>query len=70
METKCQIDQCERSVACLCRHCHRDLCFKHFAEHQKQMNDQLILLADRLNQREIFFFSNDLTTKVFEKSIF
>jgi hypothetical protein len=46
----CSVDGCKRAVTCLCRHCQKDVCAKHFNEHQIQVNDQLIPVTDRLNE--------------------
>jgi hypothetical protein len=62
----CSVDGCKRAVTCLCRHCQKDVCAKHFNEHQSEVNNQLIPVTDRLNecnkQKQIFFrkFDKDL----------
>jgi hypothetical protein len=52
----CSVDGCKRAVTCLCRHCQNDVCSKHFNEHQVEVNNELIPLTDRLNERETIFF--------------
>ncbi len=51
----CSIDGCKRAVTCLCRHCQKDVCSKHFNEHQIQVNNELIPVTDRLNECESHF---------------
>jgi len=46
----CSMDGCKRAVTCLCRHCQKDVCSKHFNEHQIQVNNELIPITDRLNE--------------------
>lgn len=50
MASVCSIDGCKRAVTCLCRHCQKDVCSKHFNEHQIQVNNELIPITDRLNE--------------------
>ncbi len=46
----CSIEGCKRAVSCLCRHCQKNVCAKHFNEHQSEVNNQLIPVTDRLNE--------------------
>ena len=52
----CSIDGCKRAITCLCRHCEQDVCKKHFNEHQTEVDNQLIPIADRLNECRVVFF--------------
>jgi hypothetical protein len=54
----CSVDGCKRAVACLCRHCDKDVCSKHFNEHQIEVNNELIPIADRLNECRKFILKN------------
>ncbi len=56
MASTCSIDGCKRAVTCLCRHCQKDVCSKHFNEHQIQVNNELIPITDRLNECKKYFF--------------
>ena len=47
--SKCSIDGCKRDFDILCAHCQNNFCTKHYMEHVKLANDQLIPLADKLN---------------------
>ncbi|CAF1374897.1 unnamed protein product [Rotaria sordida] len=46
----CSIDGCKRPITCLCHHCQKNLCSKHFNEHQIQVNNELIPMTDCLNE--------------------
>jgi hypothetical protein len=52
----CSINGCKRAATCLCHHCKKNVCAKHFNEHQTQINDELLPLTDRLNQRKTILF--------------
>jgi DNA repair exonuclease SbcCD ATPase subunit len=54
--SSCSVDGCKRSIACLCRHCEKDVCSKHFNEHQIEVNNELIPITDRLNECKDLFF--------------
>ncbi len=53
----CSINDCKRAATCLCHHCKKNVCSKHFNEHQAQINNELFPLTDRLNERNnVFIF--------------
>jgi hypothetical protein len=52
IEMTCSIDACQRAAACLCRHCQKNVCVKHFSEHQEEVNKRLLPFVDRLNTRK------------------
>ncbi len=52
----CSIDDCKRAAKCLCHHCNKNVCSRHFTEHQLQINNELVPLTDRLNERKQFDF--------------
>ena len=47
--SKCGISGCKRDFDTVCAHCQTNVCSKHYIEHVKLSNDELIPLADRLN---------------------
>jgi hypothetical protein len=46
---KCGVSGCKRDFDTVCAHCQSNVCSKHYIEHVKLANDELIPLADRLN---------------------
>ena len=50
--TICAVNDCKRAATCLCHHCENNVCSKHFNEHQAQINNELLPLTDRLNERK------------------
>jgi hypothetical protein len=59
MASACSIRDCKRAATCLCHHCHQNVCFKHLSEHQVQINNELLPLTDRLNERKRFSYLFD-----------
>ncbi|CAF1446783.1 unnamed protein product [Rotaria magnacalcarata] len=57
----CSMKGCKKSVTCLCHHCQKNVCSKHFNEHQSQVNDELIPMADRLNELKMKIQTNEQT---------
>jgi TLD len=47
--SKCSISGCKRDFDTLCTHCQSNVCLKHYIEHAKLANVELVPLADRLN---------------------
>jgi type I site-specific restriction endonuclease len=47
--SKCSVDGCKRDFDTLCAHCQSNFCTKHYFEHVKLANNELVPLADRLN---------------------
>ncbi len=47
--SKCSVSGCKRDFDTLCAHCQCNFCTKHYIEHAKLANDELVPLADRLN---------------------
>ena len=47
--SKCLIDDCKRDFDTVCAHCQGNFCSKHYIEHVKLANDDLIPLVDQLN---------------------
>jgi hypothetical protein len=47
--SRCSISGCKRDFDTLCAHCQCNFCTKHYFEHVKLANDELVPLADRLN---------------------
>jgi hypothetical protein len=47
--SKCSVTGCKRDFDTLCAHCQKNVCSKHYIEHVKLANDQLVPLADQLN---------------------
>jgi len=47
--SKCSVNGCKRDFDTLCAHCQHNFCTKHYIEHAKLANDELVPLADRLN---------------------
>ena len=47
--SKCTINSCKRDFDMLCGHCQKNVCPKHYIEHLKSVNQELIPLADNLN---------------------
>jgi hypothetical protein len=47
--SKCRIDGCKRGFDTVCAHCQGNFCTKHYIEHAKLANDELIPLVDQLN---------------------
>jgi len=47
--SKCSITGCKRDFDALCTHCQSNVCSKHYIEHVKLANDELVPLADQLN---------------------
>ncbi|CAF1001086.1 unnamed protein product [Didymodactylos carnosus] len=47
---QCEIIECKRTAATLCRHCNKDVCKKHFIEHADSLNDELHPLTDQINE--------------------
>jgi len=47
--SKCSVSGCKRDFDTLCAHCQHNFCTKHYIEHAKLANDELVPLADRLN---------------------
>jgi hypothetical protein len=45
----CSALDCKRDANALCLHCDKYVCTKHYLEHVKVTNDELLPLADRLN---------------------
>ncbi|UJR25245.1 hypothetical protein I4U23_006597 [Adineta vaga] len=48
--TICSIQDCKRAATCLCLHCEKNICSKHFNEHQMEIYNELLPLSDRLNE--------------------
>ncbi|CAF4033795.1 unnamed protein product [Adineta steineri] len=46
----CEIENCQRTSATVCRHCKKDVCRRHFIEHADQLVQELNPLADRINK--------------------
>ena len=46
---KCSVENCKRDFDTVCAHCRTDFCTKHYIEHAKLANDDLLSLIDRLN---------------------
>jgi hypothetical protein len=49
MTSKCGVSGCKRDFDTVCTHCQTNVCSKHYIEHIKLANDELVPLADRLN---------------------
>ncbi len=47
--SKCSVSSCKRDFDTHCTHCQCNFCTKHYIEHAKLANDELVPLADRLN---------------------
>jgi hypothetical protein len=47
--SNCNVTGCKRDFDTLCAHCQSNFCSKHYIEHVKLANDELIPLADQLN---------------------
>jgi hypothetical protein len=47
--SKCSVSSCKRDFDILCAHCQSNVCTKHYIEHAKLANDELVPLADHLN---------------------
>jgi hypothetical protein len=47
--SKCGVSGCKRDLDTVCVHCQTIFCSKHYFEHVKLANDELVPLADRLN---------------------
>ncbi|UJR27907.1 hypothetical protein I4U23_009168 [Adineta vaga] len=45
----CSAPDCKRNASALCLHCDQHVCTKHYLEHVKITNDELLPLADQLN---------------------
>ncbi|CAF1071825.1 unnamed protein product [Adineta ricciae] len=45
----CSAPGCKRDANALCLHCDKHVCTKHYLEHVKMTNDELLPLADQLN---------------------
>ena len=45
----CSLDACKRDASVLCLHCDKYVCNKHYYEHVKLTNDELVPLSDQLN---------------------
>lgn len=46
---KCSIDTCKREFDILCNHCQTEVCTKHYIQHVKIANAELIPVTDELN---------------------
>ncbi|CAF1587783.1 unnamed protein product, partial [Didymodactylos carnosus] len=47
---KCEIDECKRNIAALCRHCNKDVCNKHFNEHSEALRTEIYPITDQINE--------------------
>ncbi|CAF1509832.1 unnamed protein product, partial [Adineta steineri] len=47
--TMCSSPECKNDANALCLHCDKHVCTKHYLEHVKLTNDELLPLADQLN---------------------
>ena len=65
--SKCSVDGCKRDFDALCGHCQSNICTKHFMEHVKLANDELIPLADKLNSIINSIQQHDPLHQAFEK---
>jgi hypothetical protein len=45
----CSASECKRDANALCLHCDKHVCTKHYLEHVKLTNDELLPLSDQLN---------------------
>ncbi|CAF3611772.1 unnamed protein product [Rotaria socialis] len=63
---KCSIDTCKRDFNILCNHCHIQVCTKHFIQHVKQANAELIPFSDELNSLVDKIQQQNPTIDIFE----
>ncbi|CAF1378268.1 unnamed protein product [Didymodactylos carnosus] len=47
---KCEIGECKRNIAALCRHCNKDVCKKHFNEHLEALKREIYPITDQINE--------------------
>ncbi|CAF2352551.1 unnamed protein product [Rotaria sp. Silwood2] len=65
--SKCSINGCKRNSDNLCNHCQSQVCTKHYIEHVKLANNELIALSDEINSIVDTIQQHDLTVYVFEQ---
>ena len=49
MARQCKTNNCKREAEAFCYHCSSDVCFKHYLEHKKEIQDQLPGFVDQVN---------------------
>lgn len=61
--SKCFIDECKRSGDAFCDHCQSQVCTKHYIEHIRVANNELIFFSDELNSLMETLHRQQMTNK-------